>query len=782
MNALTRKVFRDITRRKLRTALTILGIAVGIIGLSAISVASNQFKSSFAYSTDRTAQPDIQFFTAPTSAELATTLAQQSNVKAVQPINFVSTRWAVPSGHIPVTLIGIVDFNALQINRFQVVEGTLPGPGQILLESSDRALHPERVGDQIQVQINGNYHTLTISGFALTRGLPSASIEQNAQGYMGAADLQSLYHVSGVNSFEIRLTDYANLNETATQLTRVLNQNHVLIFASHVGRNEDVPTIADGLFATMDILSVIAILLSVSLLLGTIMALVTEQVQYIGTMKAIGGTRGKIIRHYLALVLVYGLIGTCIGLAVGIPSGYALAQLLGGLVNLDIGPVQITPSLIVEGFLVGLGTPLIAGAFPTYFGTRITVKQALSGYGIDTGAAKSGRGWAAFSRAAFALFQQTTQFGIRGLFRKRTRTVLTLMILTIAGAAFLAVQTASYSFNSLLTHVYSTYNFDAMAATPNALPFNDFQRALQGVSGVGRIEELSQDTVPTHWGNAQLTGIQLDSQLYQKKLVAGRWFTSGDTDAVIISQDAAQKSGLHVGDMLAITTSYNSVHWRIIGIADDYSGLGPGDLGVLLTPIAQAISFRHLPADYVDLVMVQSTSHAPGAVDALATRIDNALSAAGYMPNVLTNAQKVQQNQSKYQIIYILLDLVAIIIAFVGAIGLSNTLAMSILERRREIGILRSMGATGWKVMQVFWAEGTSLGILSWVLAVLLGVPAAYGFMQLQGKLLAPIPFAFNPLNVLWLLCFMLVVVVISGAGPVLGAGRVKIAQTLRYE
>jgi len=71
VRALTKKVFKDITHRKLRTVLTIVGIAIGIIGLSAISIASNQFRSSFEYSTDITAQPDLRFFTAPTNASIA---------------------------------------------------------------------------------------------------------------------------------------------------------------------------------------------------------------------------------------------------------------------------------------------------------------------------------------------------------------------------------------------------------------------------------------------------------------------------------------------------------------------------------------------------------------------------------------------------------------------------------------------------------------------------------------------------------------------------------------
>ena len=107
---------------------------------------------------------------------------------------------------------------------------------------------------------------------------------------------------------------------------------------------------------------------------------------------------------------------------------------------------------------------------------------------------------------------------------------------------------------------------------------------------------------------------------------------------------------------------------------------------------------------------------------------------------------------------------------------------MSVLERRREIGILRSMGAVSRKVAQVFWTEGMTLGVLAWVLALILGFPAAFGFILIQAHLLAPVPFAFNPIYIVWMLIVILVLASLASIGPTFGAMRIKIAQTLRYE
>ena len=602
MKALTKKVFKDITHRKLRTALTIIGIAIGIIGLSAISIASSEFRSGFEYSTNLSAQPDMILYTSPTVPSTVNFLKHQPNVKAAQAQGHVTTSWTFDNSYTTLRIIGLLDFQHNQINKFQLVEGKLPGPGQILLEYSDKALDAVNVGNQIQMKVLGIDKKITVSGFARTQGLPSASVIQRAQGYMNQSDLESMFNISGVTDFAIQLDNYNQLHQTASQLTQVLAAHKVQVEAGDIGRDTGVSSTADGLFATMNVLSIIAILLSVCLLLGTVSALIAEQVRYIGTMKAIGGQQGQIMRHYLTLVAIYGAIGTAIGLAIGVVCGSLLAHYLGNLVTMDIGTLTITPLLIVESIAIGIGTPLLAAAFPVFFGTRITVKQALSGNGLDNGG--QANGWTRFTSRIFGIFPQTIQYGIRGLFRKRTRTILTLLTLTISGAAFLAVQTTSYAFDSFLDQIFTTYHYDVQVYTENPMPYTQFQQVLAKVNGVGKIEPIDQDTVTTKWGNATLTGFSINTQLYQKQMVSGRWFNTSDTNAVIISKDAANKSGLKVGDTITFHNSINDATWHIIGIARDYNGIGAGNLGVLIAPYTQIDTFFHLPTSYAEGVMI----------------------------------------------------------------------------------------------------------------------------------------------------------------------------------
>lgn len=124
----------------------------------------------------------------------------------------------------------------------------------------------------------------------------------------------------------------------------------------------------------------------------------------------------------------------------------------------------------------------------------------------------------------------------------------------------------------------------------------------------------------------------------------------------------------------------------------------------------------------------------------------------------------------------------AAIAALVGVLGLFSTLTTSVVERRREIRILRSLGATGRRVAAVFWCEGMTLACLAWALAVVLGIPAAYAFVALISAVLIDVPFAFDPATPAAMLAFALALASLGSVIPACTAARLPAVDTLRYE
>jgi putative ABC transport system permease protein len=224
------------------------------------------------------------------------------------------------------------------------------------------------------------------------------------------------------------------------------------------------------------------------------------------------------------------------------------------------------------------------------------------------------------------------------------------------------------------------------------------------------------------------------------------------------------------------------VTWTIIGEIHDLNAASAGFVGVMVTTVDNLNSFNGLPANLAQNFYIQAVDRSPKAVEQMSSQIDDILSHAGLTPGVTTAQQIKNINLSTLQIVYVLLYAVAAIVALVGILGLFNTLTTSVLERRREIGILRSMGATGQRVASVFWLEGVSLGVIAWFVGLLLGIPAAYGFVALISATFVPTPFAFDPRTLGVMLIFILVIATLASFGPVMRAARVRIVDTLRYE
>lgn len=780
MNALRTKAIKDVTRRKLRTGLTVVGITLGVMGLTAVGITSSQLGASVRAANATKNLPDIVIATLPTQGQSAVALlGRQPNVSLAESETDITLRWLVPTGHATLYVQGLPNFSGGASRKFTVSAGNMPGPNEILMERNDLPVQTFQVGDRIQVQVNGSSPMFVrVSGISQTAGVVSASLGGGVA-YMREGDAQTISNTPASNTFNVWLQNYGQRANSAKVLARALQASGVTVLNTTVGHDvtHGTSSIGAGLFTVMQVLSLVALLLSVFLLLSTITTLLAEQVPIIGTMKAIGASRAQVVRNYLLGVAIYGVLGTVLGFALGLWIGAWAMAWLGNLLGLYTGTVSIPLSLVAQVIAVGIAVPMLAALWPIFSGTRVTVHQAISGYGIEKRAGRGGI-WARLIGSVLGFLPETLQLGARNLFRRRTRAVLTLLALAVSGAAFLAIQTTSASFNNVLANSEATYHADIWAMLDNPVPVDKVVPRVAALPGVDHIYPGTMSFPTTKWGSVEIFAPVAGG--YRQQVLQGRWLSSNDTNAVVVNESIAQKTGLTVGDWISFHDSVNNASWQIVGIARDYSD--PTALGVMLAPLAEINAFRHYPANFVDHLLITSTSTRQADIDSLANRVDTFLSKNNMEAMVSTSAQQVANNQSAFLVLYAMFYSVIAIVALVGAIGLFNALAMGVVERRREIGILRSMGATGRKVAQVFLTEGISLGLVGWLGAVVIGIPAAYGFVMLLSNVLLHVTFVFNPMSLVVMFGFIVIVAALASVGPVFAASRVKIASTLRYE
>jgi putative ABC transport system permease protein len=367
------------------------------------------------------------------------------------------------------------------------------------------------------------------------------------------------------------------------------------------------------------------------------------------------------------------------------------------------------------------------------------------------------------------------------LFRRRGRAALTLLTLALAGTVFLAVQTTTTSVEATLNSVFSTINFD-VSVNVNATDYNQLKADLLAVPNVGRVENFNSDVLQTSWGYMILDGVQSDTQVYHYDLIKGRWLNADDPGAIVISDLVAQSTGLKVGDTVTFSNIVSTQSWHVVGEVHDSNG-GTGIIGESLTTLANLQAFNGRPNDpKTSFVLVQAQDRSVAAVDQLATAIDHTLGDKGLNPGEVTRQQEIDRNHTQFGVLYAILYAVALIVGLVGVLGLANTLTTSVLERRREIGILRSMGASSAQVGLVFWTEGIALGLIAWLIAVIIGIPGALAFVALIGSALLHLDFTFNPFSDVLMLLVVLLIVTVASLGPALSASRARLAEILRYE
>jgi putative ABC transport system permease protein len=724
----------------------------------------------------------------------------------VQQATTLSTEWHVAAapGHVSFTVIGYPDPAHVALTPFELLQGRYPGDGEIVMEFGDSALQPFRLGDMVTVDTAGGTASLRVVGIARTSGINPA-VTDKAVGYMSSAGLQRLpayTYVPGQvprqpflsQQLSIKLRSPAEFQGAADSATSVIQAHGGNVLAVFPPEQGAPISQLQGLFALVRALLAVAVLLAAILLLNTITALITEQVAIIGTMKALGATRARIVRGYLSTVALYSCVATPLGVSFGIGVGWLLTSRLAAAIPLATGPFTVSPAAILLGVVVGFAVPTLAALIPVWLGTRISVRDALAVWGVaspqSAHADSASRPLGRLSRILSV--RQTISLGLRGLFRKPWRAALSVATVSVAAMSFLVVQTMAASVSATIASVWGNFDADVevYVGAPNS--YAATMALLSTVPDLGRTERVAWRGVPSTWGKLALWGVEPDTQLYRHQLVSGRWFNVGETGVVLLDDQFARRAGLRVGSTLPLATPDGTGHvnWTVIGTlhepVDDLS-----QAGAAVVPVNQLDQFAGAPADgiadYADRIIVQSKDRTPAGIDRLTRAIDAAGRTAaqgrsGPIAEVFMFRDEVTRHQRNFTPLYALLVAVAVVVAAVGILGLADALSSSVVERQKDIGLLRALGATGRRIAEVFWVEALAIGALAWLIACIAGLPLAYLFVGLFQRRVMPIEFRFEPLALAAALTATLAIATVASAGPALKAAALRAVDLLRYQ
>ena len=280
--------------------------------------------------------------------------------------------------------------------------------------------------------------------------------------------------------------------------------------------------------------------------------------------------------------------------------------------------------------------------------------------------------------------------------------------------------------------------------------------------------------------DARLWGLPADTQLYRYVLRDGRWFEAYEPNAVVLSTELADAGGWRVGDRLDIWCRDTMRTCEVVGIAVDNTIFLGGTLsGKVFMP--RDTLLRMMGAqDRADFFALGLTSREPAITDAILARVEKRL--AAYRPSVQPVYVEIESAQEASRLLTLALVAMVVIVTLVGALGILNTLALNVLDRRREIAVMRSMGATDAALIVAHLAEGLALGLLGWLLGLGLGYPLARIFVHQMSSVLFALDLVFSAQAIALSAAFTLGLAALASLGPALAAAHSPTSAALRYE
>ena len=328
---------------------------------------------------------------------------------------------------------------------------------------------------------------------------------------------------------------------------------------------------------------------------------------------------------------------------------------------------------------------------------------------------------------------------------------------------------------------WDTMQWDVLLIERSSADLDDTALGIASeLDGVELVHPMVYESLEVAGAQLESWGLPPDTPLYEPDIMAGRWLRvedEGDRVAVI-GRALATTEGVGVGDTLVVGTARGDADLEIVGI--DATLMNNGT--TIFLPLA---TFEDMLGRTDDRTLwVLSASQDEADIDRLTRQAIDELGEAGYPIRTEVHYVEREANLSANRVLVGVLALMGVPIVAIGMIGLVNLMTMNVIERTREIGILRCIGASAKDIRSIFRTEALTIAFAGWLLSVPLGwiigkilvwvVTEVFNF----GSIALVFPLWYLPIALAATLALAALVVWV----PVRRAARIKPGEALRYE
>lgn len=796
MSSRWKKVWADFWGNKTRTFLTILTIAVGVLAVGFNTNLGLYMAESMDNDYISANPSEALVYAGPLDDGMVKIARQVPGVDAVEGRRAVTaTVVRTDDRQVSIQLAALEDPEKATLNLLKPALGeeSLPplGEKEIIVDASAQVLGYQP-GDTIIVELNnGKRRELTLAGYMHdVTGFPfgftnmmNAYVTPKTLQWLGGS---SFYDALAISVAE-KQTDQEHVTRVAQAVAdRIERAGATVYFVSvYQPGHHFAYSITQGVFFILLVLGYMTVFLSAFLIINTITALMAQQTRQIGIMKAVGGGDAQIFTMYIVLILTFGLAA----LVLAVPLGNNLAKIFGAgmaqYLNFHPGPYRGYASAYIQQGIVALVVPLLAALWPIRNSVRITVREAISDYGIGGNATPKAR---SINRGALFL-SRPVRLSLRNAFRKRARLILTLITLVLAGAIFIGVYNLWASFDKTIKDIQGYFLADINISFGRYYRYDEVAPIALSVPGVNSVEGWTEYPGTLISDNEEDAGTQIlfvappaTSTLIDPVITAGRWLTAGDENAIVIGNHLLNIfPDLNVGDWLTIEVNGKETRWQIVGTYSITGNVSPPLLYVnyeylsqLVGAPGQVYSLRVL-TDRNDVVTQRRIS------DQLVALYESRGIGVG---STQLGAEFIRDQKAQTDILVYFMLGMAVMIAIVGGLGLMGTMSINVLERTREIGVMRAVGASNGDIQGIVIVEGMVIGLISWAISILLSIPITgiLCFGVGMAILTAPMPAVYGTTGIIAWLIFTIVLATIASSLPARRASRLTVRDTLAYE
>ncbi len=798
MNSLRwRFAWRDLWLHKGRTLAVILSIAVGVFTFGAILGAFNTLRTDMRISFLAIDPAHAVLHLSPFDTEQAEAVARMPEIAAAEGRSVTVVRFLKGGQEWhDLQLIALDSYGENQVDRILPESGAWPPPkNAALVERNSLGLTGLAVGDELQIELpNNRRRSLSIAGLAHDMNQPPAFMTGIPYVYVTRDTLEWLGLPRAMNRLHLRVAadsgDQAQIATVAQAAADKLERAGETVYWVQVPKpgehfaEQFLPTVLMILGA----LGLLAVVLSGFLVVNVVSAILTQHRRQIGVMKSIGARAGAISRLYMRMVLVFGLVALVLAVPLGTLAGFALSRFMAGQLNFDLDRIRVAPWILLLEAAAALLIPVMAALVPIRQTVQMSVREAIQDSGLERGPGAAKLDRTLVRMQEHLPLSRPARLSLRNTFRRRDRLARTLVPLALAGAMFMSVLSVRASLYRTLEDLLARQGFDVQVqfSRPAHIPVVEHAADIPGVTAAEAW--TVRQGVPLHADGSQgdeviVMALPPDTELFRPQIVAGRWLDSADRRAIVVAESLRYKGvDIRPGQTLTLKIGGEETTWEIVGVNRVFQPpIGPRAVYVPQEELWRALG----GVRRVDTLRVLTVDDDPATHAYVSEELQRQLDRAGVaIRSTRTATEDRLIFGQRFDLIAVIQLIMAALLAAVGALGLLGAMTINVLERKREIGVMRAIGASTQSILRIFVMEGVVIGVLSWVMALLLAQVMARLFSLAVGWVFAKLPllFVFDlAAPFLWLVLVMGVAAAASLA-PAWNAARLRVAETLAYE